>query len=174
MLYFKTKYSALSSCLCYTKKRDGEGNTIMWTELQTIDMTYKAITEGERPWNALGDFLNYWFAYAAEQREELVKEPIEEPAETTSEMHQWAVFCAASVEYLCERYSISCPQWVYNPIYSLTEPWFRGLGAHKPLIQAKLKLETPEPFARRNIYCSPHMFSNKYEVAADVRQRQTA
>ncbi len=146
----------------------------MWAELQTIDMTYKAIAEGERPWNALGDFLNYWFAYATEQREDLIKEPVQEPSEATFELHQWAVFCAASVEYLCERYNIPCPEWVHNAAYTLSEPWFKGLGAHKPAIQAKLKLETPEPFSRRNIYCSPHMFSNKYEVAADARERQSA
>jgi hypothetical protein len=51
-------------------------------------------------------FLNYSFGYAPDQRAELVKEPIQEPAEVTHNLHQWAAFCAASVKYLCERYSI--------------------------------------------------------------------
>ena len=64
-------------------------------------MTYQQITKGERPWNALGDFLNYWFGYAPDQREELVQDPIQEPEGAASDLHQWAVFCAASVECLC-------------------------------------------------------------------------
>ncbi len=141
----------------------------MWPELQTMGMTYQRIVQGERPWNALGDFLNYWFGYATERREELVKDPIQEPAEVTPDLHQWAVFCAASVEYLCKHYGVDCPDWVYNPVYTLSEPWFKGLGAQKPHVQARLMQETPEPFTRRNIYCGNRMFLNKYEAAAQRR-----
>ena len=146
----------------------------MWSELQTIKMTYQAIVEGERPWTALGDFMNYWFCYAIEQRAELVEEVIREPDELTPELHQWAVFCAAAVEYLCERSSLACPDWVTDPSYMLDEPCFKGLGAHKPAIQVRLRQETPECFARRNIYCGNRIFANKYELAAEVQQRQTA
>jgi hypothetical protein len=51
----------------------------MWPELQTMRMTYQQISMGERPWNALGDFLNYWFGYATDRRGELVQDPIREP-----------------------------------------------------------------------------------------------
>jgi hypothetical protein len=138
--------------------------TAMWAELQTMRMTSQEIFQGERPWNALGDFLNYWFGYATDRRAELVNEPVLEPENVTPELHKWAVFCAASVEYLCYRYNIPCPAWAQT-YPALPEPWFKGLGAQKPHIQERLKEETPEPFARRNIYCSPRMFANKYELA---------
>ena len=137
----------------------------MWAELQTMQMTYQEIIRGERPWNALGDFLNYWFAYAVDRRAELVKNSIQEPADPAPEAHRWAAFCAATVEYLCEKYHIPCPDWVQAPSYILQEKWFKGLGAQKPHVQARLIAESPEPFARRNIYCSPRAFANKYETA---------
>jgi hypothetical protein len=132
-------------------------------------MAFEHIKEGERPWTALGDFLNYWFAYASERREDLVRDPIQEPTQVTLDLHRWAVFCAATVEYLCQQYHIPCPDWVDNPIYVLAEPWFEGLGASKPQVQARLKQETPEPFRRRNIYCGPREFTHKYELAKHYR-----
>lgn len=142
----------------------------MWAELQTMRMASQEIFRGERPWNALGDFLNYWFSYAIERREDLVSEAIQEPENITQEHHQWAVFCAAAVEYLCQKYEVPCPEWVQS-YAALPEPWFKGLGASKPQVQDRLKRETPEPFARRNIYCSPRVFANKYETA---EQRKSA
>ena len=147
---------------------DKNGDAMPWPELQTMQTTYQLIVQGERPWNALGDFLNYWFGYATDRRAELVREPIQEPAEVTADLHQWAAFCAASVEYLCERYNIPCPAWVLQPAYTLSDPWFTGLGADKPQIQARLKQETPAPFARRNIFCGNRVFANKYELAERV------
>ena len=123
-----------------------------WPALQTMQTTCQLITQRERSWNALGDFLNYWFGYATDRRAELAREPIQEPTEVTADLHRWAAFCAASVEYLCERYSIPCPEWVLQPAYNLSEPWFTGLGADRPQIQVRLRQETPAPFARRNIF----------------------
>jgi len=160
------KYAILES---RNRNNDGKNGDVMsWPELQTMQTTYQLIAQGERPWNALGDFLNYWFGYATNQRAELVREPIQEPAELTAELHQWAAFCAASVEYLCERYNIPCPAWVLQPTYTLSDPWFIGLGADKPQIQARLRQETPAPFAKRNIFCGNRIFANKYELAERV------
>jgi hypothetical protein len=142
----------------------------MWADLQTMQMTYQEIIEGASEWNALGDFMNYWFGYEVDRREDLVREPIKEPQDATPELHRWAVFCAASVEYLCQKYTIPCPDWVHHSMYTLPEPWFRGIGAHKPHVQERLKQEAPEPFARRNIYCSATIFANKYETATKVLQ----
>jgi hypothetical protein len=147
---------------------------IMWSELQTIAQTYQQIVQGERPWNALGDFMNYWFSYALDRREELVKEPIQEPAEATAYQHQWAAFCAASVDYLCQTYGVICPDWVHDPCYFLVAPWFEGLGAQKPHVRERLLHEAPEEFAKRNIYCSSRVFANKYELAAQVQKRRSA
>ncbi|TMC19631.1 MAG: hypothetical protein E6J34_14985 [Chloroflexi bacterium] len=137
----------------------------MWAALQTMKMTYQQIIQGERAWNALGDFLNYWYSYATDQRAELVREPLHVPTDAGPELRQWGAFCAAAVEYLCERYDIPCPGWVYDPAYTLTEPCFRGLGASRPHVQTRLILESPACFAKRNIYCSPRVFANKYETA---------
>jgi hypothetical protein len=128
-------------------------------------MASQEIFQGERPWTALGNFLNYWYSYAADRRAELVREPVQEPEQSTPEQHQWAVFCAASVEYLCSIYGLSCPDWV-DAYAALPEPYYSGLGSSRPHVQARLKREAPEAFARRNIYCSPHAFANKYELAA--------
>lgn len=146
----------------------------MWPDLYTMAIAYQQIVKGERPWTALGDFMNYWFGYATEQREALVKETITEPEQATPEQHQWAAFCAAAVEYLCLKYALTCPAWVENPTYLLADPWFKGLGAHKPHVQARLRLETPEPFTRRNIFCGDRIFANKYELATEVYSRRSA
>jgi hypothetical protein len=144
----------------------------MWAQLQSIRDTYEQIVQGERPWTALGDFLNYWYSYAADRREELIREPLDLPDDATPELRQWAAFCAASVEYLCARHQIPCPDWVNAPAYCLAEAWFTGLGASKPHVQARLLEETPVPFRKRNVFCSPRAFSTKYDVATEVRQRQ--
>ena len=150
----------------------------MWADLQSIRMTYDAIVQGERPWTALGDFLNYWNAYARDQREALIHDPLQEPTRARPEHRQWAAFCAATVEYLCTRYAIPCPAWVHNPAFCLPEPWYQGLGAQRPHVQERLRQEAPEPFVKRNIFCSPHAFDNKYELAEKSQQlvapRQTA
>jgi len=49
-----------------------------------------------------------------------------------------------------------------------------GLGAKKLHVQERLRMETPEPFTRRNIFCGDRIFANKYELVADIRERQTA
>lgn len=136
--------------------------------LQTMAFTYQEICQGELPWVALGNFMNDWFDYAKDRRIELVATPLSIPKVPRGEEIRWAVFCAASVEYLCERYGVCCPSWVYDPTYtSLPEPWFDAPMAHKPEVRAFLVEQTPEPFTRRNIYCGNRMFANKYEVAQE-------
>jgi len=138
-------------------------------QLQTIALTYQQICQGEQPWVALGNFMNDWFDYAKERRPELVAIPISLPETFSHETFRWAVFCTASVEYLCDRYEILCPSWVHNPIYRLPEPWFDAPMAHKLQVREYLIQQTPEPFTRRNIYCGNRMFENKYELAEQYR-----
>lgn len=45
-------------------------------QLQTMALTYAEICQGETPWVALGNFMNDWFDFARERREQLVCEPI--------------------------------------------------------------------------------------------------
>ncbi len=143
----------------------------MWAERLTINTVFQNICQGTRPWNALGDFLNDWHEATTNQRKALVQFPVQEPTSVRRdlEMHRWAALCAATVEYLCQQNAIPCPAWVFDSLYILTEPWFLGLGATKPIVQARLVVEAPEPFARRNIYCSSRIFTSKYEIAARYR-----
>ena len=144
------------------------------TELQTMALTYREICEGETPWVALGNFLNDFFGNFPDRREELIHTPIQELAEPPLEMQRWAIFCAASVEYLCQKYEMACPDWALASTAPLSEPWFHSPAAHKPQVRERLQRETPEPFTRRNIYCGNRVFLNKYEVAAERLQKLSA
>lgn len=141
-------------------------------KLQTMALSYQEICQGEMPWIALGNFMNDWFDYAKERRAELVAEPLTPPAQFDIYTLRWATFCAASTEWLCEKYGVVCPSWVHNPTYTLPEPWFDSPGAHKPEVRERLRQQTPEPFTRRNIYCGNRMFNNKYEYAEQRAQRR--
>ncbi len=133
--------------------------------LHTMAATFQDICQGEQPWIALGNFMNEWFDYAKDRRAELVATPLSLAEVPNQQQLRWAAFCAASVEYLCTRYSVLCPAWVYLPVYTLPEPWFDAPMAHKPEVRTYLIEQTPEPFTRRNIYCGNRMFANKYELA---------
>jgi len=133
-------------------------------QLQTIALTFQEICQGEEPWVALGNFMNDWFDYAKDRQAELVAEPIALPTSPDNQLVRWAAFCAASVEYLCERYGIPCPSWVQHPVYHLPEPWFDALSPQKPQVRERLLHQTPEPFVKRNIYCGDRVFANKWEV----------
>ena len=114
-----------------------------YNRLQTMAVAYEEICQGEDPWIALGNFMNHWFDYSKDRREQLVADPISLPETPSSDTFHWAVFCAASVEWLCERYGVACPSWVYNPAYHLPEPWFDSPGAHKPQVRTRLIEQTP-------------------------------
>ena len=120
--------------------------------LHTMAATYQEICQGEEPWIALGNFLNDWFDYAKDQRTELVAAPLSLPQDANLYQRRWAAFCAASVDYLCARFSVPCPIWVSLPGYTLPEPWFDVPMAHKPEVRIYLLQQTPGSFTRRNIY----------------------
>jgi hypothetical protein len=135
---------------------------------QTIKKAYQEIREGNDPWVAIGDFSHDWYGNYPEaaQRIALVTEPIEIPGEAASrELRQWAAFCAASVEYLCQEASIAIPSWVQNPFYtlSLEEAFYTSPLAYKQRVRARLEQEAPEPFKKRNVFCSQRVYANKYE-----------
>src|SRR3984893_2565610 len=89
---------------------------------QTMRLSFEQICQGEREWTALGNFMNHWYSYHADERERLIMDPL--PENYPQEYHQWAVFCAVSVEWFCNTYDVLCPGWVHNPLYVLDEPWF--------------------------------------------------
>jgi len=137
-------------------------------------LTFQAICQGERPWVALGNFMNEWFDYARKQRAQLVADPLALPE--TPDLHtlRWAAFCAASVEWLCTQYGVPCPTWVQNDAYSLPDPWFDSPGADIRRVRERLRQQTPEPFTRRNIFCGNRVFANKYEFAEHYQQLTSA
>ena len=96
--------------------------------LQTFRRSFEEICAGEAPWIPLGKFMHQFFGCFSHLRPELVGESIEVPEHCSPEQFQWAVFCAASVEYLCKKYDIPCPEWALNPRYSLEDPWYYALA----------------------------------------------
>jgi hypothetical protein len=139
--------------------------------IHTIAEAYHAISIGERPWTALGNFMNEWFEYSKDRREQLVAAPVSTSPSPTDNEERWAAFCAVSVEWLCARYDVPCPSWVHADRFRLQEPWFLAFHPERAEVRERLLRQTPEPFARRNIFCGDRMFANKYEFAGDMRGR---
>jgi len=139
--------------------------------LQTFKRSFEEICAGEAPWIPLGKFMHQFFGCFSHLRPDLMEESIEVPENCSPEQFQWAVFCAASVEYLCKKYDLLCPEWALNPRYSLEAPWYYAIGADLPRVQEKLRQTTPEPFTKRNIFCGDRVFNNKYEYKG---RRKTA
>jgi hypothetical protein len=139
------------------------------SQLNTMRYAYQEIVQGQRPWVALGDFMNDFWGYFPQYRQELLADSIEEPDSPTDEQHRWAVFCAASVEYLSEKYCLICPSWVYEPQWStLSFPWDFYEGASTE-VRSCLRLETPDAFAQRQIFCGAEPYRNKYEEGPRLR-----
>src|SRR5579859_3990189 len=82
---------------------------------ETMRWAYQQICEGKDPWTGLGSFSHTWYGYPKDIRADLVREPLERPEQETEHTRRWAAFCAASVEFLCERYNVTCPDWVHDP-----------------------------------------------------------
>lgn len=144
---------------------DPETQTIGGVRLQTFRHLYTEILDGEQPWVALGKMMHQFFGYYSDSdfRTEIVRESIEVPETPTPEQWRWAVWCAASVEYLCAKYELECPAWTMDDRYTLTEPWYRSPSSDLPEVQKELQEEAPEAFAHRNIYCEANPYRNKYE-----------
>jgi hypothetical protein len=143
---------------------------------QTMKQTYQEIAiDGKDPWIPLGNFMNSWYGDHKRRRKALIKEPLDLPEQPTDEQIRWATFCAASVEYFCQKYDLPCPKWIYHPLYEhLAEAWYYSHHAHLEQVRKELEAESPEPFRRRNIFVSKRIYANKYEIAEDLRQRRSA
>jgi len=135
--------------------------TYKFDTYQTMKLSFEQICQKERPWTALGNFMNHWYSYHMDERERLISEPL--PENYPPEFHKWAVFCAASVEWFAHTYDVPCPEWVRNSSYMLAEPWFFETGTPE-----KLRQTTPVEFASRNIFCGERVYANKWEFVADL------
>jgi hypothetical protein len=125
---------------------------------------------GGRAMDCIGNFRNAWYGYAKDRRAALVSEPLAKPAQDTDHTRRWSAFCAATVEFLCERYGVPCPAWVHDPRSMLETPWWYTERAEDPQIREWLVQTTPAPFARRKIFCGNRLFQNKYEMSTWVQE----
>jgi len=133
-----------------------------------IANAYRDICAGAPPWVALNEFQHAWYESPAELRAQLAAAPLLLPPDPTEEQWRWAVFCAAGVEWLCAQAELPCPAWALDARLQLAEPWydFDAPGAHKEDVRAYLRERTPQPFARRNIYCGEKVLTDKRAFVA--------
>jgi hypothetical protein len=119
--------------------------------------------------------MHQFFGAYKQFRTELVCEAIElSEEELTPEKWKWAVFCAASVEYLCQKYALPVPAWSLDDRYWLAEPWYYDLAGDLPEVQEELRETTPVEFAGRNVFCGEGVYRNKYEYKGRQGQRKIA
>ncbi len=126
---------------------------------QTVAETFEQICKGAQLWVSLGNFLNDWWYFSVDHRSELIETPIA-PA-PTPDLHIWAAFCAAMVEWLCEQDNVSCPTWTMKECYILPRPWFYDVEWTR---RASLLATTPAAFKRRNLFVGDRMFLGKRDL----------
>lgn len=141
---------------------DERTQTVGGVRLATFRRCYGQIVAGDDPWLPLGNMMHQWFGRYQDYRVELVREPLDVPEGATPDQFRWAVWCAASVEYLCNRAGLAYPAWALDERYKLAEPWYYD-EVEGPEEEAELREETPVEFARRGIYCEREPYRNKYE-----------
>ena len=129
---------------------------------QTLAMAYEELASGKEAFRvSIGNFMNAFFLYSVENRQELLDPPIHMAENPTEEQRGWAAFCAGAAEYLAKRYDLQCPSWAYDSTYRMLEAWYLIPNASSAMRQHFQKT-APEAFRRRNVFCDAHVFSNPH------------
>ena len=133
-------------------------------EKYTLAKTYALLaSESEEAVRvAVRDFMNSFFLYSVSDRQSLLDEPIHLPENPSENQRGWAAFCAASAEYLAQRYGLHCPQWALDSLYTLDTPWYHPACNVYPRLREDFQKTAPEAFRRRNVFCSDRIFMNAH------------
>ena len=147
-------------------------------KIQTLAMAYNQLASGKEDFRvAVGNFMNAFFLYYVDSRQSLIDDPIQVPEHPTEEQRGWAAFCAGAADYLAERYDLQCPDWAYDPVYTMPDPWYIISNASHAM-REDFQKTAPIAFRRRNVFCSDHVFTNAHPSShepgnlADLQQRR--
>jgi hypothetical protein len=128
---------------------------------QTLARAYGELVTGERFRIAVGNFMNAFFLYYVDERQQLLDDPIRMPEHSTPEQRGWAAFCAGAAEYLSERYDLECPTWAREAVYRMPEPWYIVPDANASM-REHFQETTPRPWRERNVFCGDRIFTNQH------------
>ena len=145
---------------------------------QTLARAYDELASGKEGFRiAIGNFMNAFFLYYVESRQELLDPSIQLPDNPSLEQRGWAAFCAGAAEYLAAHYDLQCPNWAFDPAYSMPEPWYIVPNPNRAM-REDFQKTAPEAFRKRNVFCSNRVFANAHPSSRepgnldDIRRRR--